>query len=72
MTTEEMLQQAKDAYHQLMLGRNAIVVVDQNGERIEYQRANSAKLLQYIRMLEDQLAAENGGARPGGPGLVYM
>lgn len=72
MTTSEMLEEARAAYHNLMTGRNAIVVVDQNGERVEYQRANAFRLLAYIRMLEDQLARENGTPTPGGPGMVYM
>ncbi len=52
-----MLAEARAAYHDLILGRSARVVIDQNGERVEFVAANSSKLYIYIQDLERQLAA---------------
>lgn len=43
-----MLEQAQRAYHDLMTGRSARVVVDQNGERVEYTSINADRLKAYI------------------------
>lgn len=51
-TTAELLSEAKSALHDLMIGKSARVYVDQNGERIEYTAANSARLRAYIAELE--------------------
>ena len=62
------LADAEDAYHNLNVGRSARVVVDQNGERVEFTAANRAGLYNYIMQLKSQLPAENGGGFcPGGP-----
>lgn len=66
-TVQERLTQAEDAYHQLMLGQSARVVVDQNGERVEYTPANSTKLAAYITELKRQL-----GTVTSGPMNVFM
>jgi len=55
-TPQELLTQAQNAYHQLMTGKLAKVVVDQNGERVEFNATNSGKLLSYIQSLQDQIA----------------
>lgn len=55
VTLQKWLTEAENAYHQLMMGSKAIVLVDSNGERIEYQRAESAKLSAYIAELKRQL-----------------
>lgn len=55
------LAEARAAHHDLMTGRSALVYVDQNGERVEYQRASADRLAAYIRSLEQQIA---GGTRP--------
>lgn len=47
-----LLNTARAAYNNLMLGLSPRVFVDQNGERVEYNAANSAKLAQYILTLE--------------------
>jgi hypothetical protein len=52
-TNAELLAQAKAAYHDLMIGQSARVVVDQNGERVEYTAANAARLAAYIQYLEN-------------------
>lgn len=48
MTNAEMLVQAKAAMHALRTGASARVVVDQNGERVEFTSANVAGLRAYI------------------------
>lgn len=55
-TTQELLTQAEQAYHLLMTGKSPRVVVDQNGERVEFTVASSTKLLQYIQRLRNQIA----------------
>lgn len=55
-TTQELLIQAEQAYHLLMTGKSPRVVVDQNGERVEFTVASSTKLLQYIQRLRNQIA----------------
>lgn len=69
MTLLERLNEAKAALHDLMTGRAVRVVVDQNGERVEYSVANRANLLAYISALEAELAnagkpAAVGAMRP--------
>ena len=55
VTLREKLAEAEQAYHDLMLGRSVRVVVDQNGERVEYTAANAARLAAYIADLKRQL-----------------
>jgi hypothetical protein len=69
-TTQELLTEARVAYHALMTGVSARVVVDQNGERVEYTAANRASLRAYITELENQLADEAGTTRSKGPARV--
>lgn len=56
MTLAEKLAEAQAAYHKLMTGKAARVVVDQNGERIEYNTANKGALYAYIQELTAQIA----------------
>lgn len=58
------LTEAQTAYHRLQIGTSARVVVDQNGERVEFTSANSSKLKAYIAELEAQLACKDTRARP--------
>lgn len=55
LTVAQKLAHAEEEYHALMTGTKARVLVDQNGERIEYTSANAARLAQYIQSLKDQL-----------------
>ncbi len=57
------LPEAQTAYHSLVIGGSARVVVDQNGERVEYTSANRAALSAYIAMLESIIA--NISTAPG-------
>ena len=61
------LEAAENAYHLLMTGGTPTVVVDQNGERVEYARANVAALRNYILTLQAQIASLTGVAVTGGP-----
>lgn len=54
-TLQTRLDQAEEAYHQLMLGTAVRVFVDQNGERIEYFASDKAKLAAYIKQLKFQI-----------------
>lgn len=42
------LREAENAWHELQMGSQARVFVDQNGERIEYTPANRSSLRAYI------------------------
>jgi hypothetical protein len=55
-TLAEKLVEAEAAYHELMVNGSVRVVVDQNGERVEYTAVNSAKLVAYIAELRGLIA----------------
>ena len=61
------LVEAQNAYHTVMLGGGVTVVVDQNGERVEYGRANATALAKYIATLQAQINPLLGVAVTGGP-----
>jgi hypothetical protein len=50
-TACQRLQEADQAYHDLMRGGMARSVTDENGEQISYTQADAAALLAYIKML---------------------
>ena len=60
IATNSLLNEARKAYHSLMTGTSARVVVDQNGERVEFVAANKQALLAYITQLEQQLGVPCG------------
>jgi phosphopantetheine adenylyltransferase len=64
--TATLLNQAQVAYHSLMTGGMARVVVDQNGERVEFTAARKADLYAYIQELQGQLAPVTRINRPMG------
>ena len=66
MTLTEQLAEARAAYHELITGKAARVVVDQSGERVEFVAANSQKLYLYIQSLERQLGV-SAVVQPVGP-----
>lgn len=49
------IEQAENSYHSLMTGQMAVVVVDQNGEKVEFNRVSADKLYAYIAALKLQL-----------------
>jgi len=55
MTLTEQLADAQQKYHLLVAGQAARVVVDQNGERVEFTSANPGRLQAYIHDLKRQL-----------------
>lgn len=59
-TLSEQLTEARAAYHRLQIGEALAVLVDQNGERVEYRPATAPRLAAYITELERQVA---GGTR---------
>lgn len=67
MTLAEKLLDAEIEYHALITGVKARVVVDQNGERVEFTPANAGRLAQYIESLKAQM---RGGSR--GPMKVFF
>jgi hypothetical protein len=70
-TTQELQQwltEAEKAYRLLVTGQQAKVLVDQNGERIEFVAANAPRLLAYI----DSLKAQLGAAPTYAPMRVFL
>lgn len=63
-----MLSDARAQYHLLQTGQKANVVVDQNGERVEFASIDADKLAQYIKSLERLL----GNAGNLGPARVTL
>jgi len=47
--TPEMLAELRKDYASLISGNKPRVIVDQNGERVEFMAANAARLYQYIQ-----------------------
>jgi hypothetical protein len=66
------LNEAQAAYHTVLIGGQPTVVVDQNGERVEYSRSNPAALLKYINYLQAQINLLMGVAVTGGPLRPYF
>jgi len=71
LTTQQKLDAAEAAYHDLMTGRSARVVVDQNGERVEFTAANASRLQAYINTLQAQIAGQSA-TQARGPLSVYF
>jgi hypothetical protein len=63
-TLIQRYNEAKNAYHALNTGTLARVIVDQNGERVEFNVANRASLYQYIKELEKELGILNSNSNP--------
>lgn len=51
------LKNAMESYNDLMTGGSVRVVVDQNGERVEYTAANRQSLWAYIVRLQGAISA---------------
>lgn len=72
LSPAQRLVQAEDAYHAIVTGKQVLVVVDQNGERVEYSRANALQLSLYIQTLRREIANPSLGSSFGGPmGVVF-
>lgn len=74
VATQSMLQEARNAYHQLQMGLSARVVVDGgDGSRVEYTAANKTALYNYITLLEAQLNPTAVGTAPmNGPAQFFF
>lgn len=70
-TLAEKLVEAENAYHALLVGGAARVVVDASGERVEYTTANAARLAAYITELKLQIAAGATPRRKGPAGALF-
>lgn len=68
LTLQQRIDAAKAAYHDLLTGKQARVVVDQNGERVEFTQANRQALKAYIKELEE----EQAGTSKKGPMKVWF
>lgn len=55
------LADAEKQYHLLVTGNKARVVVDENGERVEYTTANATRLQAYIVRLTNQINSTSSG-----------
>lgn len=55
ITIQLRLKEAEDAYHQLMMGQQIVMIRDSNGEQIQYSNASAQRLAQYIATLKAQL-----------------
>ena len=63
MTLQQKLAEAQAAYHKLMTGTSARVIVDGgDGSRLEFTATNKQMLYTYIKELESQIAAAAGVA----------
>lgn len=65
---EARLSEAETALHTALIGGHARVVVDSNGERVEFTATNTAKLRAYIEELKLAL----GKKTASGPLNVWM
>lgn len=72
-TILSMLQEAQQAYHELMTGKQTVSVTDQSGDRIQYNVANAGSLLGYIESLQTMLAnnATSFDSRPATRPLFF-
>lgn len=65
-TQTEILQlrltEAENAYHQLVTGSKAMVIVDSNLERVEFAKTDLGKLRAYIEDLKRQLGLVPAGS----------
>lgn len=67
----EQLEEAREAYHELMTGKAPRVVVDMSGERVEFVSANSQKLALYIQQLETQVGTSLTPVTRGPAGFLF-
>jgi hypothetical protein len=72
VTLQKQLDEARAAYHNLLTGQAARVIVDQNGERVEFTTANRQSLYAYIQSLIAQINAANSGITPPTGPLGFM
>lgn len=64
----ERLAQAEEALHNLLMGGHARVIVDSNGERVEYTAGNATRLRSYIYEIKLRLGVRTAQ----GPMKMWM
>jgi len=64
---QAQLTEARSAYHSLVTGTAARVVVDQNGERVEFTTTTRGALATYIQSLESKLGTVPAALRVMAP-----
>lgn len=69
--TQAMLDEAKSAYHALLLGEAVVEYRDQNGERVVRRPADIDKLKLYIEWLKAELGVSTNSVG-NGPMRVWM
>jgi hypothetical protein len=74
---QTQLDEAVKAYHELMTNQAARVVVDMNGQRVEFAVGNASRLNSYILQLKQQLGLNVtdpcvGGFIPSAPAGFYF
>lgn len=67
---ETRLTEAETAWHDLMIGGQLRVGVDQNGERAEFTVANAGRLRAYIMDLKLKLGKPTGVVGPMQPWMI--
>lgn len=72
IATQELLDQARLAYHKLLTGVSAREVVDQNGERVTFTAANRQSLYNYILELDAQLNPTPSGTAPSNGPMTFL
>lgn len=70
VTYQTRLSEAETAMHQLQLGQQARVFVDQNGERVEFNLNSVASLRAYIMELRIGLGLPTGIVGPMRPWML--
>ena len=65
MANLAQLEQAKQALHELMIGKKA-VKLQQNGRSVEFQPADIQKLKSYIAELETNIGTSSRRRGPAG------
>lgn len=72
LTLQQKLDEAEAAYHKLMTGTMARVVVDKDGTRVEFTMSTAPRLYAYIQDLKTQLGLIGGTPPNYGPaGFVF-
>lgn len=64
MSIETQIAEAEAALHDLATGRAVRVVVDQNGERVEYAPSTMTRLRAYLADLKAQAAGSTSVSGP--------
>lgn len=63
LTTAQKLVEAEQARHEILTGQSVSRFIDQNGESVQYNKANLSQLEEYIAELKAEIA--------GTPSLAY-